>query len=103
MGGWGGSEGLKTDPSPSYQGGNKKQKPGDRLYKTGDLARYQPDGSIEFLGRIDEQVKIRGFRIELGEIEAILNQHPFVKEAVVIAACSSASLWQKKTYLVTNV
>ena len=57
----------------------------ERLYKTGDLARYRPDGNIEFLGRIDEQVKIRGFRIELGEIEAVLNQHPAVKEAVAIS------------------
>jgi acyl-coenzyme A synthetase/AMP-(fatty) acid ligase len=54
------------------------------LYKTGDLARYQADGNIEFLGRFDDQVKIRGFRIELGEIEAVLNQHPFVIKAVVI-------------------
>ncbi len=59
-------------------------KPESRLYKTGDLARYLPDGNIEFLGRIDNQVKIRGFRIELGEIEAILNQHPAVRETVVI-------------------
>ncbi|MBW4537635.1 MAG: amino acid adenylation domain-containing protein [Myxacorys chilensis ATA2-1-KO14] len=56
-----------------------------RLYKTGDLARYLPDGNIEFLGRVDHQVKIRGFRIELGEIEAVLKQHSTVKEAVVIA------------------
>ncbi|HEY9875968.1 MAG TPA: amino acid adenylation domain-containing protein, partial [Candidatus Obscuribacterales bacterium] len=56
----------------------------DRLYKTGDLGRYLPDGNIEFLGRIDDQVKIRGFRIELGEIEAVLNQHPAVAETVVI-------------------
>jgi acyl-CoA synthetase (AMP-forming)/AMP-acid ligase II/acyl carrier protein len=56
----------------------------ERLYKTGDLARYRPDGNIEFLGRIDNQVKIRGFRIELGEIEAVLNQHPAVRETVVI-------------------
>ncbi|MEM7556369.1 MAG: amino acid adenylation domain-containing protein [Cyanobacteria bacterium P01_A01_bin.84] len=55
------------------------------LYKTGDLARYLPDGNIEFLGRIDYQVKIRGFRIELGEIEGVLLQHPEVKNAVVIA------------------
>ncbi|MDY7016076.1 MAG: amino acid adenylation domain-containing protein, partial [Cyanobacteriota bacterium] len=57
----------------------------DRLYKTGDLARYLPDENIEFLGRIDHQVKIRGFRIELGEIEAVLTQHPLVRETVVIA------------------
>ncbi|MGK7872420.1 MAG: amino acid adenylation domain-containing protein [Xenococcaceae cyanobacterium] len=57
--------------------------PGARLYKTGDLARYLPDGNIEFLGRIDNQVKIRGFRIELGEIEAVLRQHPSVREALV--------------------
>ncbi|MGA9381328.1 MAG: amino acid adenylation domain-containing protein, partial [Phormidium sp.] len=56
-----------------------------RLYKTGDLVRYLPDGNIEYLGRIDNQVKIRGFRIELGEIESILNQHPQVQVAVAIA------------------
>jgi len=56
----------------------------DRLYKTGDLARYLPDSNIEFLGRIDNQVKIRGFRIELGEIEALLTQHPDLQEAVVV-------------------
>ncbi|RAM48109.1 MAG: non-ribosomal peptide synthetase, partial [Hapalosiphonaceae cyanobacterium JJU2] len=54
-----------------------------RLYKTGDLARYLPDGNIEYLGRIDHQVKIRGFRIELGEIESVLTQHPQVQQAVV--------------------
>lgn len=58
--------------------------PKSRLYKTGDLARYLPDGHIEYLGRIDYQVKLRGFRIELGEIETALLQHPVVKEAVVI-------------------
>ncbi|REJ41112.1 MAG: amino acid adenylation domain-containing protein [Microcystis flos-aquae TF09] len=61
------------------------QKLSDRLYKTGDLVRYGNDGQIEFIGRIDDQVKIRGFRIELGEIETILNQHPQVKEAIIIA------------------
>ena len=58
---------------------------GTRLYKTGDLARYLPDGNIEFMGRLDHQVKIRGFRIELGEIEAVLNTYPSIQQAVVIA------------------
>lgn len=57
----------------------------ERLYKTGDRVRCQPNGDIEFLGRVDQQVKLRGFRIEPGEIEAVLMAHPAVKEAVVIA------------------
>ena len=64
---------------------NPLEKTGSRLYKTGDLARYLPDGNIEFLGRIDHQVKIRGFRIELGEIESVLNQHPQVFQSLVIS------------------
>ncbi|MEH2065253.1 MAG: amino acid adenylation domain-containing protein [Nostoc sp.] len=59
--------------------------PGARLYKTGDLGRYLPDGTIEFIGRSDYQVKIRGFRIELSEIEAVLTEYAQVREAVVIA------------------
>jgi acyl-coenzyme A synthetase/AMP-(fatty) acid ligase/acyl carrier protein len=59
-------------------------KPGTRLYKTGDLARYRPDGKLEFLGRLDHQVKLRGFRIELGEIETVLSQHPAVQNCVVV-------------------
>ncbi|ONI78085.1 non-ribosomal peptide synthetase [Actinosynnema sp. ALI-1.44] len=58
-------------------------KPGARLYRTGDRARYRADGSIEFLGRVDTQVKIRGFRVELSEIENVLRRHPLVTEAVV--------------------
>ena len=59
--------------------------PGARLYKTGDLVRYLPDGDIEYLDRIDFQLKIRGFRIEPGEIETILAQHPRVRQAIVAA------------------
>jgi amino acid adenylation domain-containing protein len=58
--------------------------PYDRVYKAGDLGRYRPDGTIDYLGRNDHQVKIRGFRIELGEIEALLRLHPLVQEVVVV-------------------
>ncbi len=59
--------------------------PGARLYKTGDLARYLPDGQIEFLGRVDEQIKLRGFRIEPAEIVKVLNEHPAVQASLVVA------------------
>jgi len=62
---------------------------GTRLYKTGDLARWLPDGNLEYLGRLDHQIKLRGFRIELGEIEMVLSQHPAVKEAVVLVYTGS--------------
>ena len=58
---------------------------GQRLYRSGDLARRRPDGDLEYLGRIDRQVKVRGFRIELGEIEAALAEHPGVRAAAVVA------------------
>ncbi len=58
---------------------------GDRLYKTGDLGQYSPDGTISLVGRADNQVKIRGFRIELGELEAVLNAHPGVRQSVALA------------------
>jgi len=60
------------------------QEPGARMYKTGDLARFLPDGNIVFLGRVDDQVKIRGFRIEIEEIESVLRKHTLVHEAIVL-------------------
>jgi len=59
--------------------------PGSRLYKTGDLVRWLPDGNLEFIGRLDNQVKVRGVRIELGEIESVLGGHPKLRRALVVA------------------
>lgn len=80
----------KFIPNPFVAGQGDTANPvpfsfGDRLYKTGDLARYLPDGNIEFLGRLDFQVKVRGFRIELGEIETVLAQHPAIRGQLVMA------------------
>ncbi|MEC0210153.1 amino acid adenylation domain-containing protein [Paenibacillus ehimensis] len=75
---------------------------GERMYKTGDLARWLPDGTIEYLGRIDHQVKIRGYRIELGEVEAQLRKMEAVQEAVVTAREDEAGQKQLCAYVVAD-
>jgi amino acid adenylation domain-containing protein len=76
--------------------------PQARLYKTGDLARFLPDGTIEYLGRLDHQVKLRGFRIELGEIEELLNQHPGVAASTVMAREDTPGDQRLVAYLVAG-
>ncbi|UCJ09145.1 non-ribosomal peptide synthase/polyketide synthase [Chitinophaga pendula] len=74
--------------------------PGTRMYKTGDLCRWMPDGNIEYQGRIDNQVKVRGFRIELGEIEGVLQESDLVKDAVVTAFTGVDGNYQLAAYIV---
>lgn len=76
--------------------------PNERMYKTGDLARWNTEGTLDYLGRNDDQVKLRGFRIELGEIENRLVQHPDVGEAVVIVREDTANTKQLVAYLITE-
>ena len=76
--------------------------PTARLYKTGDLVRYLPDGNMEFVGRIDNQVKVRGFRIELGEIENILVRHPGIRQAAVVAQEGSPEGKRLVAYIVAR-
>jgi amino acid adenylation domain-containing protein len=76
--------------------------PGARLYKTGDLVRRLPDGTIQFVGRIDNQIKIRGLRVELGEIESILAAHPAAAQAHVIAAADATGQKQLIGYVKTR-
>jgi amino acid adenylation domain-containing protein len=74
----------KFVPDP-FAAGLPGGRPGDRLYRTGDRARWLPTGDVEFLGRVDHQVKVRGFRVEPGEIESVLGTHPAVRQAAVVA------------------
>ena len=77
-------------------------KPGARMYRSGDLARFSERGEMEYLGRMDHQVKIRGFRVELGEIESALNQHRAIRECVVIARDQGESDKQLVAYIVST-
>ncbi|HEY4326480.1 MAG TPA: amino acid adenylation domain-containing protein [Mucilaginibacter sp.] len=88
IGGWGLARGYLNRPELTAEKFVKdpfNKEAGARLYKTGDLGRWLPDGNIEYLGRMDDQVKIRGYRIELGEIESVLNQNGRVQQGVVLA------------------
>lgn len=85
IGGAGLARGYRNDPSRTADRFVTVPSTGERLYRTGDLGRYWPDGTIEFLGRLDRQVKIGGFRVELGDVEAALRTHPDVRDCVAVA------------------
>ncbi|MEG4235045.1 amino acid adenylation domain-containing protein [Microcoleus sp. Pol11C3] len=96
-----GNAGEKLEIAESQEASNHPKS--NRLYKTGDLARYLPDGNIEYLGRADNQVKIRGFRIELGEIETLLTQHPDVLSTAVIDREDTPGNKRLVAYLVSKL
>src|SRR5256885_1555499 len=103
-----GAGGVRGGPGaprrgPDRRPGRSRRSPSvgaPRLYRTGDRARYLPDGRIEFLGRLDRQVKLGGHRIELGEIENALLEHPALRHAAVVVRADAGGLKQLVGYLV---
>jgi non-ribosomal peptide synthetase component F len=94
IGGAGLARGYLGDPARTFErfvASPLSEVPG-RLYRTGDRARWSPEGELEYLGRIDAQVKLRGFRIELGEIEAVLRTHPDLEDVAVVVHRSELPL-----------
>jgi amino acid adenylation domain-containing protein len=95
-------ERQKAEEGRQKAEGSVQNPQSSRLYKTGDLGRYLPNGNIEFLGRIDDQVKIHGFRIELSEIESVLSQHSAIRETIVIAREDEPDKKRLVAYIVPN-
>jgi amino acid adenylation domain-containing protein len=103
IGGAGLARGYRDRPGPTAERfipDPFAKSPGGRLYRSGDLARWWPDGTLECLGRVDHQVKVRGFRVELGEIESALARHPAVREAAVAARPDAAGEMSLAAYIV---
>lgn len=99
IGGIGLAKGYWNDADKTAQRFVTQPRTGERLYDTGDLGRYSPDGNIVFLGRCDDQVKIRGHRVEPGEIAATLRQHPEIEEAAVLATGGSQQRRELAAYI----
>src|SRR5262249_39886441 len=78
------------------------RRPGSRLYRTGEVVRYRPDGNLEFHGRADRQVKVRGYRIEPGDVEGALDQHPSVRKSLVVSRDGPGGHTDLVAYVVPN-
>ncbi len=105
LGGAGLSRGYLNKPELTFERFIKhpfSEDSSDKLYKTGDLGRWLPDGSIEYLGRTDDQVKIRGYRIELGEIESVIQQSGLVKQALVVVSTNEEGIKRLTGYVVSE-
>ncbi len=93
---------LNNPPLTAEKFTDNPVRPGERIYRTGDVARWLPDGNVEYLGREDHQVKIRGLRIELGEIENTIREFPGVSDCIVVVKRYSESVVLIVAYIVTR-